>query len=243
VAQEEDEVFAARADAAGLTADADAPRRQDGPAVPLSERRQAIELPQQVLDQDVEVRLRVDAHARDEVVVGQGVPAGGLESLGKPGDVGRVEAETDGLLVPAETDEPVATRRQRREEVEARDAASRPLGDGAVGGNEDDGTMVKADEPAGDDADDPGVPAGVGQDDGAPAVEVVEGGDGLLGLLDDLLLGLLSPAVEGIEFGGDGRSTGGVSGGEEFGGEVGVSDAAGGIEARRQLEGDVAAGD
>jgi len=107
-------------------------------------------------------------------------------------------------------------------------------------GEEDGGSVEERDEARAGDTDDALVPVWVSEDDGAA---VVGGHAGELGHVGggvgDGAFDGAAFVVECGELPGDFVGAGVVGGGEEFDGFAGVSEAAAGVEARRELEADV----
>lgn len=153
-------------------------------------------------------------------------------------DVFGVEGDAGGHGVAAPGFEEVGALGEGGDEVDAGDGAA-----GAFSGvaflSEDEGwAMVDAGEFAGDDADDAGVPIwGVG-DDGVVGDEVMVL-DELEGVVGDGAFDFLAFLVHGVElFCGDGAGAE-VVGEEHIDGEGGVGEAAGGVDAGAEAEGDV----
>ncbi len=94
--------------------------------------------------------------------------------------------------------------------------------------------MVALDDPRGDDPDHAGVPAGGGKHVGAALTHL--GGE-RLGLPADPLLDRAAVGVDGIELGGDRLSALRILGQQQLQPRVGAPHAAGGVDPRRQPEG------
>ena len=127
---------------------------------------------------------------------------------------------------------------QRGGQVEAGDAAARAAQLVAVAA-EDDGRAVELLEHArGDNAHDADVPGQLALDDDEVGLRVEPGAHGADDFLGDAAFDLLALAVVGVELLRDGQRFGEVAGQEQAQGFLGGFQAAGGIEAGRELEAD-----
>ena len=135
---------------------------------------------------------------------------------------------------------------QRRVQVEPRHAAGRAdarLHAQRVESDDDGRQAVLFGEPAGDDADDAGMPLAVGQHQGGVAAGVELFAGLLLGAARDAALERLPLVVELLDVLGELLGPLGAVGGEQLDAELGLPEAAGGVEPRADDEGEVFAVD
>ena len=153
-----------------------------------------------------------------------------------------VDREAGGGLVAAVGDEVLAAGGEAGVEIEAAGAAAGAhagLGAELVERDEDRGAMVVLGEPAGDDADDAGVPAAAGEHQGGRRQRVADFVGQFVGGLVDAAFERLPLFVEAVDELGQLLGALGGFGGEQFEGERGLAQAAGGVEPRADREAEV----
>ena len=146
------------------------------------------------------------------------------------------------LLVAAEAVQHRRARLERRQDVEARDAAARAVGLAVLDRQHDRRPVVGVDQLRGDDADDAAVPALAGDDQHRLRADVGIGVDDLAGRGDDVLLLLAAAGVLGVELLGQRLRLGRqrlVVGQQQARRQIGGGHAAGGVDPRRDHERDV----
>ena len=141
--------------------------------------------------------------------------------------------------VPAERREEAAAAVEARVQVDLREAARRALAGFASRGDQQRRPGETLGNFRGHDADDAGVPARVGEDEGA----VAEHPRGVLDephrFLADLRLDLPAPQVQPLEQVGELARLPHLAGEEEFDGRVGAVEPAGGVDPRAEPEADL----
>ena len=168
------------------------------------------------------------------------VADGGLQALAERVDVADGQREAGREGVAAEAVEQVRALRERVVDRDALDRARRALGRpaGPVGRQQDGRAVELLGDAARRDADDAGVPAGVVDDERDRVVvhEALGDDDGLVarGAVE-----LAAAQVERLDVLDEAVRLGGVGRGEQLGGHRGVLDAAGGVDARPELEDDL----
>ncbi|OPZ41276.1 MAG: hypothetical protein BWY94_02472 [Actinobacteria bacterium ADurb.BinA094] len=205
--------------------------------VALAERMQQRQLAHQVLVDRLQVDPGGDVDRAVEFTAGEPLRDRGVEACPKLGDVGAIQGDADGHRVAAPAAEQPVAVAERLHEVDAEDAAAGALRQLALAAEHDAGAVELPRHAAGHDADHAGVPVVVVKHDAV--VGRVEFLDLALGVLGDAALDVLALAVEAVELTGSILTEGSVLAEDEFDGERGVGEAAAGVDARTEAEGDV----
>jgi hypothetical protein len=123
----------------------------------------------------------------------------------------------------------LARRGNRRAEIDAPDRAARALGGLAVAGDDEGGSAGAVLDPAGDDADDAGMPAlAIKDHHGAVVLPAGEGE----GFVEDRLLDPPALGIQPVQLDGDADSLLAVVGGQKADAEIRETDAPAGVDAR-----------
>ncbi len=199
------------------------------------------------LARDVAERQRaVEPQPRAEVVGPQPLFAPDVDGLPEFLDARALDLQPRRLAVAAEAQHHRRARLERRQHVEARDAAARPVRDAVLDRQHDRRAVERVDDLRRDDADHAAVPSLAGDDEHRSRSDFGIGLDHLARLGDDVLLFLASARVLDLELFGEAARLVGhplVGGQQQPRRDVGRAHAAGGVDPRREHEGDVVAVD
>ncbi len=134
-----------------------------------------LEVPAQALEVSGglgETDLQIDALLGTEIVGPQHLARDGAEPLAELLEPVAPDREPRGHVMTAVSLEQIATREQRRVQIESRDAAARALADVAVERDEERGTPVSLDHSRRDDADNARMPAVAHQNEPGIVLEI-----------------------------------------------------------------------
>lgn len=180
----------------------------------------------------------IESEGGHESIGGEDLMGDMVEALAEGGDVLGSDGEAGGHGMAAVANEQVTALVQGGGEVEALDTAAGSAPFVAVAAEDDAGAVEGLEEAGGDDADHAHVPEQLAFDDDIIECGVEMGADGADGFVGDSVFDALAFAVLGIEGASQFEGGGGVGGEEQVEGLGGAFEAAGGVEAGGELEGD-----
>src|ERR1035437_529855 len=197
------------------------------------------EQPEVVLDL-VERDLGVVVEDGNEVLRRQPFAGESIEPRPQLGNLLHRKRTTHGVRVSAKTGEQLRARFQRLQQMERLDGASRTMRFAVFAGEDERRTPIALHNTRGANADHAAMPAFALQHQAVSLSHLGRGFNFALNFVQDALLFLLPVAVELIEPNGYLRRFGCILLGEQLDDVLGHVHAAGGVQARRYAEGDVA---
>ncbi len=216
-------------------------KQEEGLGIAGAKGTEALEIGDQRQGEFFDQNFTIIKKKRNEIIDSQNSGGGDLEGGGKSCDAAGGDGEPGGKGVAAVAVEIGGAGLQDLIKVKTADRTRRAFAALAIQGNQHRRTMIALDEAAGDDADDAGMPAGSGEDEGIFAPLPFFHLSDRFG--EDLLFHPLPLAVKTVEQAGQLLGPRPITGEQKLDAEVGILQAAGGIETGGETESDIATGD